>query len=321
MGAVGTCSHTAANKLKYTLDPGKSLGEGTTADFSVEMRYDEVKVSAHYSNTTPDYNENNTVQITFKKMEFLGMDDQSDQTLWKLGEGRGTTNWTQVIKKVNDQGQSYKVRCSGNTVYKVECIITTVEEGDDQTTTTTTSTPTTVTTTTPTTTTAPDIDCTENEDQCWINCSEIEIDAQIAYCDEFDHYSGCALDYVGCGRICLAYSQYWCDMPGYLPCLDPLVSDHYSCVENCNAQMVATPDYGDRMFILYTCGAVCSEDNTDGCLCTFETEALNCKNQVCNNNCTNQGFDGGYWVYYSPSQGYDACECIEAEEQSPGVYN
>lgn len=174
------------------------------------------------------------------------------------------------------------------------------DDGDDETTTTTT-------------TTASLVDCSEYEDTCWDRCAEIETEASTQYCDTFDHYSGCALDFVGCGTVCLDYTQYWCDIPGYLACIDPVFSEHYDCVEGCNASMRATPDYGERMTILGTCGSNCSDENNSGCLCLYYTEALDCKNKTCDAYCKSKGLPGGQWVNYSVTQGmYNACECQEA---------
>lgn len=171
------------------------------------------------------------------------------------------------------------------------------------------------TTTSSTTTTMFSIDCGEYEDTCWDNCAAIETEASAANCDTFGHYSGCALDFVGCGTICLDYTQYWCDIPGYVACLDPIVSDHYDCVEACNAQVRATPDWGERLGILGTCGADCSDENSAGCLCVYNTEALNCKNETCDAYCKSNGLSGGQWVHYSVTQGmYNACECAAAAE-------
>ena len=122
MAQVGTFSQTV-NKLKYNLDPGKSLGEDITVDFTAELKYDEIKVSAELKYTTPELTENNIEKITFKKIEYLGIEDQTNQILWKLENGSGTTTWTWVSKEEDDQGQEYDLHCSGETVYKVRSAV------------------------------------------------------------------------------------------------------------------------------------------------------------------------------------------------------
>ena len=123
MAQVGTFSQTEVNKLKYNLDPGKSLGVGITVNFTAELKYDEIKVSAELAYVTPELSENDIENITFKKIEFLGIQDQPNPILWKLENGSGTTTWTWVSKKKDDQGKEYDVHCSGETVYKVRSAV------------------------------------------------------------------------------------------------------------------------------------------------------------------------------------------------------
>jgi hypothetical protein len=120
MAQVGTFSQDEVNKLKYDLESGQSLEEGLTVDFTAVLKYDEIKVSANLTYVTPEFNENDTEDITFSKMEFLGVQDQSNKILWKLEEGRGTTTWTWVSKEKDDNGQEYDLHCNGKTLYKVK---------------------------------------------------------------------------------------------------------------------------------------------------------------------------------------------------------
>ncbi|MBN2065950.1 MAG: hypothetical protein JW771_03980 [Candidatus Thermoplasmatota archaeon] len=123
MTQVGTFRQTEVNKLKYDLESGKSLGEGISVDFTAELKYDEIKVSAELAYVTSELRENDTENITFKKIEFLGTQDQSNAILWKLENGSGTPTWTWVSKEKDDQDREYDLHCNGKTISKVRSAV------------------------------------------------------------------------------------------------------------------------------------------------------------------------------------------------------
>ncbi len=150
--------------------------------------------------------------------------------------------------------------------------------------------------------------CKELEEKCWNKCTEISSDAVKENC-KGNGYSGCALDVIGCrGHFCdYVYVQKWFDIPNYKSCIDPYISEYYSCVDVCNPKFRARTTYGEGLTILRECPKKCSED--------FDAKWLECKNKACDSDCQKKGSSGGQWVRYSGKLGWDSCECEEIPTQ------
>jgi len=151
--------------------------------------------------------------------------------------------------------------------------------------------------------------CKAREQACAEDCWRIRDDAATANCAK-SHYSGCALDVIGCfsGDCMFAFTTDFCAAAGYLECVEGPTAANHACLTSCNDQFrnAASADVARQVM------ANCWND----CYAPFDEAIVACKAAACDPKCVAEGHAAGIWTPRNPPA-WERCTCVDETPAAP----